>query len=62
LVLPSFYEGQPLSMIEAATQGLAIVTTNVCGMKDFLTHEVDGLLLPVGDCAGARGVHAPAGG
>jgi glycosyltransferase involved in cell wall biosynthesis len=49
LVLPSFYEGQPLSMIEAATQGLAIVTTNVCGMKDFLTHEVDGMLLPVGD-------------
>jgi glycosyltransferase involved in cell wall biosynthesis len=55
LVLPSFYEGQPLSMIEAATQGLAIITTNVCGMKDFLTHEEDGLLLPVGDVPALTG-------
>lgn len=49
LVLPSYFEGQPLVMIEAAAAGLAIVTTPVCGMPDFMTDGVEGRFVPVGD-------------
>lgn len=48
-VLPSYFEGQPLALIEAAALGLAIVTTNVCGMLDFIEDGVNGYLVPVGD-------------
>jgi glycosyltransferase involved in cell wall biosynthesis len=48
-VLPSIFEGQPLVMIEAAAFGLALVTTNVCGMIDFIKPESNGLLVPVSD-------------
>lgn len=54
-VLPSFFEGQPAVMIEAAALGLAIVTTNVCGMADFIADEVNGLLVPVGDVPALAG-------
>lgn len=48
-VLPSCFEGQPLVMIEAAAFGMAIVTTNVCGMRDFIRDGENGILVPVGD-------------
>ena len=48
-VLPSFFEGQPLSMLEAASQGLAIVTTNVCGMRDSIVDDQNGILVSPGD-------------
>ena len=51
-VLPSIFEGQPLSLLEAAAMGLAPVTTNVCGMRDFVRHEENGLLVQPGDVEG----------
>jgi glycosyltransferase involved in cell wall biosynthesis len=48
LVLPSFHEGQPLVLIEAAAFGMAILTTATCGMLDFVEHEKNGMLIPVG--------------
>lgn len=48
-VLPSVYEGQPLVMFEAAAAEMAVVTTNVCGMKDFIRPGENGRLVPVGD-------------
>lgn len=48
-LLPSYFEGQPLVMMEAAAFGLAIVTTPVCGMLDFIQHNINGLFVPVGD-------------
>ena len=48
-VLPSFFEGQPLVMIEAAIFGMAIITTKVCGMADFIEDEINGLFVPVGE-------------
>jgi len=48
-VLPSFFEGQPLVMLEAAAMGLAIVSTNVCGMRDFVEPGRHGWLVPPGD-------------
>lgn len=48
-VLPSMFEGQPLSMFEAAAAEMAIVTTKICGMKDFIRDGENGRLVPVGD-------------
>jgi glycosyltransferase involved in cell wall biosynthesis len=48
-VLPSYFEGQPLAMLEAAALGLAIVTTEVCGMRDFIDHNQNGVLVAPGD-------------
>src|SRR5699024_500203 len=51
-VLPSYREGLPKSLIEAAACGRAIVTTNVPGCRDSIVADVTGLLVPVRD-AGA---------
>lgn len=48
-VLPSYREGLPKSLIEAAACALPLVTTNVPGCREVVTHEVDGLLVPVKD-------------
>lgn len=50
-VLPSYFEGQPLVMIEAAALGMGILTTNVCGMRDFVRDGESGFLVGVGDAA-----------
>lgn len=49
MVLPSHREGLPRSLIEAAACGLALVTTDVPGCREVVTHEVDGLLVPLRD-------------
>ena len=49
VVLPSYREGLPKSLIEAAACALPLVTTNVPGCREVVTHEVDGLLVPVKD-------------
>lgn len=48
-VLPSVFEGHPLVMVEAAACGLALVTTDICGMVDFIEPGRNGLMVPVGD-------------
>ncbi len=50
-VLPSHFEGMPLTLLEAMAAGLPCVTTNICGMRDVITHGVNGLLVPPGDAA-----------
>ena len=47
MVLPSYREGAPRSLIEAAAAGVAIVTTDVPGCKDVVEHKVTGLIVPV---------------
>jgi glycosyltransferase involved in cell wall biosynthesis len=46
-LLPSVFEGTPLTLMEAMHSGLPIVTTDVCGMRDVIDHERNGLLVPV---------------
>ena len=48
-VLPSYFEGQPLSLIEAAAVGLAPVVTNIGGSRDFVEDGVNGFVVPVSD-------------
>lgn len=45
-VLPSYREGAPRSLIEAAAAGLPIVTTDVPGCREIVDHGVNGLLVP----------------
>lgn len=47
-VLPSYFEGQPLSLIEAAAMGLVPVVTDIGGNRDFVQHGVNGILVKVG--------------
>ena len=47
VVLPSYREGLPKGLIEAAACALPLVTTDVPGCREVVTHEVDGLLVPV---------------
>ncbi len=48
-VLPSFYEGIPKVLIEAAFCGAPIVTTNVCGNPEAVIPEKTALLVPPND-------------
>lgn len=49
VVLPSYREGLPKSLIEAAACGRAVITTDVPGCRDAITPGVTGLLVPVKD-------------
>ena len=46
-LLPSLFEGTPLTLIEAMMSGMPVVTTETCGMKDVIQHNGNGLLVPV---------------
>jgi len=45
-VLPSYREGVPRALIEAAACALPIIATDVPGCREVVTHERDGLLVP----------------
>ena len=46
-VLPSYREGLPKSLIEAAASGLPIVTTDTSGCREIVKDGFNGLLVPV---------------
>lgn len=48
-VLPSYREGLPKSLIEAAACGRAVVTTDVPGCRDAIEPDTTGLLVPSHD-------------
>ena len=50
--LPSYREGLPKSLIEAAACGRAVITTDVPGCRDAITKDITGLLVPVKKSAG----------
>jgi glycosyltransferase involved in cell wall biosynthesis len=52
LVLPSFEEGLPVSVLEAFAHGLAVVTTPVGALPDVLVDRENSLVVAPGDVAG----------
>lgn len=59
VVLPSYREGLPKVLLEAAACGRAVVTTDVPGCRDAIIDGVTGVLVPVRD---ARALAAAIGG
>ena len=49
VVLPSYREGLPKTLIEAAACGLPLITTDVPGCREVITDGVEGLLIPARD-------------
>ena len=48
-VISSINEGLPRSIVEGASRGLPLVSTNAGGCADFLTHEKNALLVSSGN-------------
>jgi glycosyltransferase involved in cell wall biosynthesis len=44
--LPSYREGLPRALLEAAASGCALVATDVPGCREVVSHEITGLLVP----------------
>ncbi len=51
VILPSYREGLPKTLIEAAACALPLITTDVPGCREVVTHDEDGLLAPVREWA-----------
>ena len=50
-LLPSHFEGMPMSVLEAMAAGVPVVTTPVGGLKDLVRDGRTGLSVPIGDAA-----------
>lgn len=48
-VLPSFFEGQPLALLEAMAWGRCCIASDCCGQRDLIKDRHTGLLHPPGD-------------
>jgi glycosyltransferase involved in cell wall biosynthesis len=48
-VFPSILEGTPLAVQEAMASGMAVITTETCGMIDLIEDNFNGLLIPTAD-------------
>jgi len=48
-VLPTYYEGQPVSILEAMAHNCAVVASNVGGIPMMIENNVNGLLIPPKD-------------
>jgi glycosyltransferase involved in cell wall biosynthesis len=61
-ILPSYREGVPRSLLEAAACGLPIITTDVPGCREVVRNGINGLLIPPRDAfalaAAIRFMHA----
>lgn len=55
VALPSYREGLPKGLIEAAACGCALVTTDVPGCREVVSHEIDGLIVPAKDAEALAG-------
>jgi glycogen synthase len=52
VVLPSFYDGMPNVMAEAAALGIPLIASRVGGMADWLSDDRTALLFEAGDASG----------
>lgn len=55
VLLPSYFEGMPICLLEAGVYGLPSVATGVGAVPELIADKVNGLLIPVGDAAAIDG-------
>jgi glycosyltransferase involved in cell wall biosynthesis len=55
MVLPTWREGFPNAVLEAAATGIPVITTECTGSRDSVAPGVTGLLIPPGDPAAIHG-------
>ncbi len=48
-LMPSWFEGQPLGLLQAMAAGRCCVATATCGQRDVIRHDGNGLLFDIGD-------------
>lgn len=48
-VMPSFFEGQPLTLLQAMESGRCVITTRCCGQRDIIRNGENGFLIEPGD-------------
>ncbi|HSS48719.1 MAG TPA: glycosyltransferase family 4 protein, partial [Thermoanaerobaculia bacterium] len=48
-LLPSFFEGQPLALLQAMAAGCCCIASDIAGQRDLIRHRESGLLHPAGD-------------
>jgi L-malate glycosyltransferase len=48
-VMPSFWEGLPIALLEAMSAGLPVIATKVEGIDEVVVEGENGLLIPTGD-------------
>lgn len=53
-VLPSYFEGVPMSILEAMAAGVPVLSTRVGGIPEIVAHEHSGVLIEAGDIADLR--------
>jgi glycosyltransferase involved in cell wall biosynthesis len=57
IIMPSRYEGLPMTLIEAMAAGCVPVVSNIRGVTDtIIDHDSNGLLFPIGDFVAAAGL------
>jgi glycosyltransferase involved in cell wall biosynthesis len=49
VVLPTYREGFPRSLVEASAMGIPVVSTQIRGCREAIVHEETGLLVPPGN-------------
>lgn len=55
-VFPSLYEGNPKALLEAMSMSLAILTTNVKGIREIINHKKNGFLVETDSASIKKGL------
>jgi glycosyltransferase involved in cell wall biosynthesis len=54
-ILPSFFEGQPLALLQALSAGCCCLASDIAGHRDLIAPRRNGMLHPVGDAEALAG-------